>query len=113
MQLLFVCLNHLDRESPKRQFIADLRHTAGLGCDQSGDRGVIFVLELGLEEPLDLIDLGRAKNIPVTVLAIDYLNDLFLLNIFILDLADDLLENVLDSNEAGDAAVFVDDDRYL
>ena len=33
--------------------------------------------------------------------------------VLVVDVADDLLEHVLDGDEAGDAAVFVDDDRHV
>jgi hypothetical protein len=33
--------------------------------------------------------------------------------VLVVDVADDLLEHVLDGDEAGDAAVLVDDDRHV
>ena len=45
--------------------------------------------------------------------SLDDLDDLFFFDVLVLDLADDLLDDVLERNESGHAAVFVDHDGDL
>src|SRR5205085_11832722 len=109
----FVGFEYLYGKAPERKFFTDFWHIAGFGRHHTGDGGVIFVLKLFVEKPLDLVDLGGTEHIIITVFAFDDLNDLFLLRVLVLDLADDLFENVLDCDESGHASVFVDNDGAL
>src|SRR5438034_3564331 len=113
MDLFLVGIADLYVEAAKLQLLAWLWHIAGLACDKTGDGRVIVILEIKVKEALDVVDLGRADNVIVAAFSLDDLYDLFAVDVLVFDLADDLLENVLDRDKAGDAAVFVDDDGDL
>src|SRR5664279_5088976 len=88
-------------------------YVARFARDQTGDGRVLFILEIDTDKPFDLIDLGRAEDVPITVFALDDLDYLLVAGVLVLDLANDLLENVLDSDKPGDAAIFIYHDRDL
>ena len=79
--------------------------------DEAADGDEIVLGQLDVEELLELLDLGRPGHGEIERAVLD---DLGLLRVvLVLDLADDLLDDVLHGHQAGDAAVLVDDDGHL
>ena len=79
--------------------------------DVAADGLEAFGFDLEIQPIAELVetDLGAED-----VRAVAFLHDRIRLDVvFVADLADDLLEKILDGDEAGGAAVFVDDDRHL
>ena len=72
----------------KRQRLAGLRNITGLARYHARDGSVFVILELDIEQSLDLVDLGRAEDVPVPTLRFDDLDDLFVRGVFVFDLPD-------------------------
>ncbi len=85
----------------------------GLG-DQAADGVVVVVGEVGAETLVEILDRGQRID---HILAIGLCGDQrrFVLGVVVLvvDLADDLLQHVLDGDQPGDAAVLVHHDRHV
>jgi hypothetical protein len=91
--------------------IAGARHAADAVVDEAAD-GVVLVLvlevELRVEQLLEVVDRGAPVDDRLVVR--DLLDERLLGVVLVLDLADDLLDEVLDRHEAGRATVLVEDD---
>ena len=91
--------------------VADLRRAPELAEDDAADGVVVVVRQVALEALVELLDRQAALD-PVEVGP--EAHDRRVLGIeFVVDLADDLLEQVLQRDEARDRAVLVDDDRHV
>ena len=91
--------------------VADRRRAAELAEDDAADRVVILVRELAVEALVELLDRQAALD---AVAIRPEAHDRGVLGIeLVVDLADDLLEQILERDEAGDRAVLVDDDRHV
>src|SRR5258706_9872091 len=113
MELFLVRFDYFDRQPSELQFFTDLWNIPGFARDEASDRRIILIFEIGVKYSFDLVDLSRTEHIPISILALDDLDDLFLPGVLVLDLTDDLFENIFDSNKTGNAAILVDDNGYL
>src|SRR5690606_32343125 len=83
------------------------------GNHQAADGVVLVVGEVGAELP---VEIGDRRQRIHHVLAIGQGGDqagAVAVVVLVVYLADDLLEHVLDGDQAGDAAVFIDDDGHV
>ena len=79
--------------------------------DQPGDGGRLVVRQRPVKRPVEVADRHRAVDDDRAVgLLLDAL-DIDVM--FVGDLADDLLDDVLQRHQAFDLAIFVDDDREM
>ncbi len=96
--------------------LARLRHPPGEQHDQPAQRVDLLGLGLGGEaEPgrrLDLVELGPRLDQPLAR-ALDHPLPGIELVMLVLDLADHLLDQVLDRHQPVDAAIFVDHQRHV
>jgi len=88
---------------------------ADRGDHQAADRVVLVVGEVGAEAFVEILDRRQCVDHVAAVglrcdlrVAID-----LVLVVLVVDLADDLLQDVLDRHQAGHAAVLVDHDRHV
>ena len=91
--------------------LAALGHAAEALQHEAADRVELLVAEVGAELLVEVGDLGQRLD---AVVAAPVLDDVVLglvEVVLVLDVADDLLEHVLDRDQPGDAAVLVDHDR--
>src|SRR5690606_31927625 len=90
-----------------------LRQAAKFVNDETTDRVVIVVAELGTERGVEVLDLGGGLDtITAGVVEHDITGGLIEI-VFVLNVADDLFQHVLDGDEAGYAAVLIDDDGHV
>ncbi len=107
-------VGRLDRERQPVELdgVARRRDPTDTVVDEAADRVVLLLvlqLELDVEQLAELVDVRPPVDARLVVGEPD---DHRLLDVvLVLDLADDLLEQVLDRDEAGRAAVLVEDDR--
>src|SRR5690606_19311955 len=100
-------------EAAQGQFLARFRQVADGGNHQAADGVVLVVGEVGAELP---VEIGDRRQRIHHVLAIGQGGDqagAVAVVVLVVYLADDLLEHVLDGDQAGDAAVFIDDDGHV
>ena len=84
------------------------------GGDQAADGVVLVVVEIGIEAFVEVVDRRqRIDHEQAVGLRSDQRMRIFGIVVFVVDLADDLFEHVLDRDQTGDAAVFVDHDRHV
>src|SRR5258708_7753161 len=102
----------IDLEQPPvlAYLCADLRDAAEGGDDQAG-HGLVVSGKVGVERLLELFDTKHAAD-HITVLPEGHNRRLGVL-VLVGDIADDVLDNVFDGDDAGRTAVFVDYDRHL
>ncbi len=99
------------RKPPMRRRFAALRQPAERLQHEAAD-GVEFVVgEVGAEMRVEVGDLGLRLDAEAAVGLGDDVVLALVEVVLVLDVADDLLQHVLDRDEARHAAVFVDDDR--
>src|SRR5512139_66817 len=99
-------------ESVQLDRLATAWQPAEMLRDQPGDGVDGLVGKRGVEEFVELADARAPAHQELAVaLAADVL--LVLDVVFVVDLADDLLDHVLDGDQAGNAAVFVHRDRHV
>ena len=91
--------------------LADRRHAAEVRQQIAADGLEALALDLDVQALRDLVDVHLAAEHEPAVAFVD--DRLGLDVVLVADLADDLLEQILDRHEARGAAVFVDDDRAL
>src|SRR5215510_15445137 len=108
----FVSIDHLEAQSAEGYLFADRGQVAEFVDDQAGDRGEIVGGQIDVEPALDFADLHMAASDDAFGL-LDYVGILGarLRLVLVLDLPDDLLDQVFDGDQAGQPAVFIDDDR--
>jgi hypothetical protein len=101
------------KRNPAKSSCSPRRGNRPSSCITSpADRVVLLVAELRAEELVELLDpREREHDVAAVFLRLDR-RGLFLV-VLVVDLADDLLQHVLDSRDPGDAAVFVDDDGHV
>src|SRR3954453_819746 len=90
---------------------AYFRDAAERGEDHAGDGLVILAAEVGVEHLFERIDAQETADQKTSVAEVD--DGRFFVLVLVGDFADDLLDDVLDGNDAGGAAVFIDDHRDL
>src|SRR5689334_8572885 len=89
-----------DAESAERELLAVARHAAEVLVDETADRRHVLGLELLPQRLRELVDRETAGD-PVAA-AVEPRLDLGLLDVVLVaDVADDLLEHVLDRDETG------------
>ena len=93
------------------EHLPDRRHAADAREHVAADGLEAFGLDRDVQPVADFVDAGLRAEYPRAVAFID--NRLGLDVVLVPNLADDLLEQILERDEAGRAAVFVDDDRHL
>ena len=93
------------------QHLAGLGHAAGEHEGEAAQRVDILLdrAEPGVDRLGDVVELGAGVGLPAAVLERDQ-QALGLLVMLVLDLADDLLDHVLDGEQPLGAAELVDDD---
>src|SRR5262245_29289785 len=109
----FVSLDHFEAQSAEFYLFADRGQVAEFVDDQACDRGEIVGGQIDVEPALDFADLHMAARDD----ALGLLDDVGLVGarlrlVLVLDLPDDLFDQVFDGDQAGQPAVFVDDDRH-
>jgi hypothetical protein len=88
--------------------IAVLGKAAKVAMDEAGDGAIVVVAKFEPELLGDILDWEAAIGDQLAVA--DPLDERVFNVVFVLDLADDFLKDVLDGDEAGGAAVLVGDD---
>ncbi len=91
--------------------VALLGHAVEVPVDESGGRavGIVVAGECESQRLLDLLD--REATVDDDLAVADLLEQRHLLVVFVLNLADDLFQDVLDGDQPGGAAVLIGDDR--
>ena len=84
---------------------------AELAEDEAGDRVVVLLRQLGAELLVEVVDRERAVDADAVV--VDPLDRLVGQVVLVLDLADDLLEQVLERDDPLDGAVLVDNEGQV
>src|SRR5579885_1428501 len=110
-----VGLGDAEHEAAEGDLLARFGQVAEFGRDHAAD-GVEFVLrEAAAEALVEIGDRGERVDQEAAVgLRLDQLlARRIVLVVLVVDLADDLLEHVLDGDEPGHAAVLVDHDRHV
>ena len=107
-------LRHLEMEAAELGFFAGFGQMAHFAGDHAADGVELVVAELAAEALVEIGDRRqRADQEAAVGLRLDQFGFGLVDIVLVVDVADDLLEHVLDRDEAGDAAVFVDDDRHV
>ena len=91
--------------------LADVRHPAEVRQQVAADVSKPFALDLDAQPIAHLVDADLAAEDERAVALVGH--RLALDVVLVANLADDLLEQILDGHEPGGAAVLVDDDRHL
>ena len=104
-------LEHLDVQAVELERLADRRHAADARQHVAADGLEALGLDRDVEPLAHLVDARLGAEHPRAVALVD--DRLGLDVVLVADLADDLLEQVLERHQAGGAAVLVDDDRHL
>src|SRR6185369_10592732 len=92
--------------------LAHRGHVTKLIDDQPGHGGEVVRFELLVIEKLDFSDLRAAVDQIGSIFRLDYRYGGGAL-IFVFDLAEDLLDNILKGHKSRDSAVFINDNRNL
>ena len=90
-----------------RDVVARLRRAAELAEDETGDRMEVLVGQVGAEPRVELVD--REHPVDAVLVVGDLLDRLLGHVELVLDLADDLLEQILERRDPDHRAVLVDD----
>ena len=104
-------VEHLDAQAVELEALADRRDAADVRQQIAADGLEPFALDLDVQPLRDLVDVHLAAEDEAAVAFVD--DRLRLDVVLVADLADDLLEQILDGDQPGGPAVFVDDDRAL
>ena len=91
--------------------VALLGRAAEPAEDEARDRVVVLLRHRLVELLVEVVDRERAVDADAPL--VELLDRLVRQVVLVLDLADDLLEEVLERDDAGDAAVLVHDDRHV
>src|SRR6476619_5592075 len=114
VQATGVCACNPETESAQRQFLAGFRQVPDGGCDQAADGVVLVIVEVRAESLVEIRDRRQCIDCVLAVgLRGDQCRGVFGFVMFVVDLADDLLQHVLDRHQSGHAAVLVDDDGHV
>ena len=106
-----VDLEHAEAEAVRAHLVADLRRTSELAEHEPGHRVEVLLLERRVELLVEVVDRVRAVDANVRV--VDALDRRVGQVELVLDVADDLLEQVLERDDPLHVAVLVDDDREV
>ena len=98
------------------RLVEDWADEVGFGplddLEKAADGVEFLVAVVGVEVVVEVIDRGqRADRIAIAVVGGDEL--VILRIVLVVDLANDFLQDVLNGDQAGDTAVFVDHDRHM
>src|SRR5262245_7749910 len=109
----FVGIDYFEAQPAEPYLFADRGQVAELVDDQAGDRGEIVSGQFDVEPAFNLAYLHVAARDN----ALGLLDDVGLVGarlrlVFVFDLSDDLFDQVFDGDQAGQPAVFIDDDRH-
>src|SRR5262245_38173789 len=104
-------VEHFDREAVDVELLPDVRDAADVVHQEATHGLEAFALDLDVEPLRHLVDVHLAAEDDAAVAFVD--DRLRLDVVLVANLADDLLEQVLDGHQARRAAVLVDDDRDL
>src|SRR5690606_3064298 len=97
---------HAEAEAAEGEFLAGLWQVADGRGDQAADGVVLVVVEVGAEAFVEVVDRGqRVDHVLAVGLGRDQRLGILGVVVLVVDLADDLLQHVLDRDQAGDAAV--------
>ena len=110
MDSTFVCVEHLDREPVVLEPLAGLRDSAELHEDEATHGVEIPRADLDAQRLFDVLHLHLARNDDAVAVPLEQ-HPLGL--VLVLDLADNLLHEVLEGDQPGGTAVLVDHDRDL
>ena len=103
-----------EAEAVEREFFAGFGQMADGGGDQPADGVVLVVVEIRTEARIEIADRGkRVDQILAVGLGRDQRVRVLGIVVLVVDLADDLFQHILDGDQTGDAAVFVDHDRHV
>ena len=81
--------------------------------DEAADRVARIAAELNTQRRIEVLDTGsRLDAVAPAPIDLDVVRR-FVKVVFVLDIADNLLEHVLDRNQAADPRVFINDDRHV
>src|SRR5690606_16417850 len=104
-----IAAQHAEPEPAEIELLAAPRQAAQLVHDEPADRVVFLIAQVSCKEVVEVLYSDQRQHV-VPSLAL-FLNERGGLGIvLVVDVADDLLEDVLDRREAGHAPVLVDDD---
>src|SRR5262249_30053600 len=104
-----IAAQHLKPEAVEREALARLRDRAGLVNDEPGDGSGFLVRQIPIHGTVEVADRDPAIDRDGAVeLRLDARHRNVVL---VLDVADDLLENILERDETHDLAVLVDHER--
>src|SRR5689334_6721152 len=104
-------LEHLDVETIDVEALADVRHASQVREQVPADSFESLAFDCHAESIHDLVDAHLSTE---DERAVGLLDDRFALDVVLVaNLADDLLEQILDGDEPGGAAVLVHDDGHL
>ena len=107
-----VAAGDLDAQTVDFGVIATARDAAQAAAHPAADAVVLVVGQLAAEHVVEVRDLGGRAHAPL-VLALGEDGVFLGLVEFVLDVTDDLLQHVFHGDQAGDAAVLVDDDGLV
>ena len=111
MQAPAVGAQHAEAEVVDRRGLAALGQAAERAQHEPADGVELVVRERGAEVLVEVGDLGLRLHAEAAVRLRDDVVVALVEVVLVLDVADDLLQHVLDGDQPGNAAVLVDDDR--
>src|SRR4051812_7174649 len=98
-----VDVEHVEADPVVNDLVSGFGRAAELAEDEPGDRVVVLLGQLGLELLVEVVDREGAVDSHVTVP--EMLDGLVRKVVFVLDLADDLLQQVLEGDDPLEGAV--------
>ncbi|CAM2151793.1 hypothetical protein PT2222_270013 [Paraburkholderia tropica] len=110
VHLAGVGAQHLENQVAETHLLAAMRHVAEMIRHVTADCVHFFIGEMGAERLVELHEFGERAHAEAAVGRSDDVAAFLVEVVFVLDVADDLLQHVLDRDQAGHAAVFVHDD---
>src|SRR3569623_3624529 len=112
VQAATVRIQYLESETVAGDGLAAARQSAEALHHPAADGIELLVAEVAVEIAVELVARReRLHSVDIIVVSLDV--GVFLDVVLVDNLADDLLEHVLNGDEARDAAVFVDDDGHV
>src|ERR671936_441906 len=106
-----VDVDDLEAKAIMQHLVAGLGRAAKSAEDEPGDRVVVLLRELLTELLVEVV--GREGALEADSAVGEALDRLVGQVVLVLDLADDLLQQVLERDEAFEGSVLVDDDRHV
>ncbi len=110
VDLACIATQNLEYEIVDADLFATMRDAAETMRNQSAYRVDFIVAVVSAEDFVELLDFGKRTHAMTSIGGREDIAFLLVEIVFLLDVADNLLEHILDRDESGDAAVFIDDD---